>query len=142
MLAIAILGLAIAAMGELVRLGTRAAGETRDLTKAQILCESKISELAAGVIPPESVDQAPFDLDPDWTYSVALGPVDQQGLLMAQVRVEQVVEAGQQPVTFTLTRWLIDPALEQAQDEEAMLAGESGANAPTAGPTTGQGGGL
>ncbi len=137
MLAIAILGLSIAAMGELVRLGVRAAGETRELTKAQILCESKMSELAAGIVPLESVEQVPFELDPDWTWSVMVSPVDQEGLLMVQVMVEQVVDSGQQPVTFTLTRWMIDPALEQQiQEEEALLQQESGSssgNAPSSG---------
>lgn len=118
-LSIAIFGLAMATMGELVRLGLRAAAGARDLTKAQILCEGKMSELAAGVIPPEPVEQAPFELEPDWTYSVIVGPSGQEGLLMALVTVEQVVEDGQTPVTFTLSRWMVDPLLEQAEDPAA-----------------------
>ncbi len=125
MLALAILGISIAAMGELVRLGTRAAAETRDLTKAQILCEGMMSELAAGVTPPESVDRVPFELDPEWNYSIVVGAVDQEGLLLVQVTVEQEVETGQQPLSFTLTRWMVDPLLEQTEDSDTILGGES-----------------
>jgi prepilin-type N-terminal cleavage/methylation domain-containing protein len=51
-LAIAILGGCIAVIGELVRLGARQAEEARELTTAQLLCESKLEEIAAGVSRP------------------------------------------------------------------------------------------
>ena len=44
MLAIAILGGSIAVIGELIRVGTISAAKTRDLTTAQILCESTLAE--------------------------------------------------------------------------------------------------
>jgi prepilin-type N-terminal cleavage/methylation domain-containing protein len=125
MLAIAILGLALATTGELVRLGTQAAGETRDLTKAQILCEGIMSELSAGVIPLESADENPFELDPEWTYSVTVGPLDEGGLMGVMVMVQKEVEETERPVYFTLTRWMIDPLLEQVVDSKTILGGES-----------------
>jgi prepilin-type N-terminal cleavage/methylation domain-containing protein len=125
MLAIAILGLALATMGELVRIGTQAAGESRDLTKAQILCEGLMSELAAGVIPLESAEETPLELDPEWTYSVTVGPVDEGGLLGVTVMVQKVLEEGERPVYFTLSRWMIDPLLEQVVDSATILGGES-----------------
>jgi prepilin-type N-terminal cleavage/methylation domain-containing protein len=135
MLAIAILGLALATMGELVRIGTQAAGEARDLTKAQILCEGLMSEVAAGVIPLESAEETPLELDPEWTYSVTVGPIDEGGLLGVTMMVQKVVEDSERPVYFTLTRWMIDPLLEQVVDSETILGGES---EPTTG-TTGDG---
>ncbi|MCH5374492.1 MAG: type II secretion system GspH family protein, partial [Planctomycetes bacterium] len=53
-LAVAILGLGLAIIGELIRNGTRQAEEVRFLTAAQLLCESKLEEVAAGVVPPAS----------------------------------------------------------------------------------------
>jgi Tfp pilus assembly protein PilV len=124
-LSIAILGFSMVALSGLVRVGTRAAAEARDLTKAQILCEGKMSELAAGVILPEPADQVPFELDPGWLYSVSIGVIDQQGLLMAQVIVEKEVEAGEQPISFTLTRWMIDPVLESMEDPASDAAADT-----------------
>ena len=57
------------------------------------------------------------------------------GLLLPQVTVEQDPEAGP-PATFTLTRWLIDPLLEQTQDEETLLGGESGTTQQTEGASS------
>jgi hypothetical protein len=69
-------------------------------------------------------------------YSVIVEPLEQEGLLVAQVTVEQDPEAGP-PATFTLTRWLIDPLLEQTQDEETILGGEATTTDPTAAGTSG-----
>ena len=109
MLAIAILGGCLAVTGELVRMGVRHAEEARELSRAQLLCESKIEEIAAGVTPAESVATAPFETDPDWTYTVDVSSLDQQ---LTQVRVTvQAVESNRlQPIVFTLTRWILNPA--------------------------------
>jgi hypothetical protein len=125
MLAIAILGLALATMGELVRIGTQAAAESRDLTKAQILSEGIMSELSAGIIPLESAEETPFELDPEWNYSVAVAPLDDGGLLEVTILVQKEIEDGEQPAYFTLTRWMIDPLLEQVEDPDTILGGDS-----------------
>jgi prepilin-type N-terminal cleavage/methylation domain-containing protein len=138
MLAIAILGLALATMGELVRLGTQAAGETRDLTKAQLLCEGIASELAAGILPLEPAEETPYELDPEWTYSVSVAPLNEGGLLGVTVMVQKVIEQSERPVYFTLTRWMIDPLLEQVQDPETILGGDSESTATGATGETGE----
>ncbi len=51
-LALAILVGAIAVTGELVRLGTLSAASARDLTQAQLICESKLAEITSGITPP------------------------------------------------------------------------------------------
>ena len=69
-LAVAILGGCMAVIGELVRLGVRHAEEARELTRAQLLCESKLEEIAAGVTAAESAAAVAFETDPEWTYTV------------------------------------------------------------------------
>ncbi len=54
MFAIAILGLSLAAIGRLVQLGFQAAGRARIQSQAQILCDSKMAEVAAGALKPEN----------------------------------------------------------------------------------------
>lgn len=116
-LAIAILAGCIAAIGELVRLGMLHAEEARDLTKAQLLCESKIAEIAAGVVPAEAASMAPFEQDPLWTYSVVVNSLDDQSLLSVQVTVQQTESPRGQPLTVSLTCWMIDPSLALMEEE-------------------------
>jgi general secretion pathway protein I len=54
-LALAILTGAVAVLGEIVRLGIRNAQVARDTTQAQLLCESKLAEITAGIIPSDPV---------------------------------------------------------------------------------------
>jgi prepilin-type N-terminal cleavage/methylation domain-containing protein len=140
MIAIAILGVSLAAMGGLIRLGTRTAAESRDLTQAQILCEGKMSELAAGLIPPEAVEEAAFEMDPDWTYSVSVAPLETEGLLDVMVTVQQTAESGDATSSFTLRRWMIDPLWEQVEEPETILGGETtvASGVETAGQTGNQ----
>jgi type II secretory pathway pseudopilin PulG len=108
-LAIAILGGCLAVTGELVRMGVRHAEEARELTRAQLLCESKIEEIVSGVTPAESAAMVPFETDPEWTYTVDVSSLDQQ---LTQVRVTvQAVESNRlQPIVFALSRWILNPS--------------------------------
>ena len=76
-LALAILTGAMAVLGELGRLGFRNARAAQDLTKAQMLCESKMAEYTSGITLPQAVSGTAFDTidqDPNssasWVYSV------------------------------------------------------------------------
>ena len=108
-LAIAILGGAIAAVGESIRLGSQAAADARDFSMAQLLCEAKLTELASGLQPLMPVTQAPLEVAPDWMYTVEIESVDPQALLAIFVTVERDPAQSARPLSITLTRWLIDP---------------------------------
>ncbi len=126
-LAIAILGGSIAVIGELVRLGARQAEEARELTIAQLLCESVLEEIAAGVIAPEAVGDVPFELDPRWSYSIDVGSLDNPDLLQVTVMAQQVDGSREIPLYYSLTRWILDPNLELELDAlDAMGFGVSG----------------
>ena len=57
----------------------------------------------------------PFELDPDWTYTIETGSLDQQGLVQVRVTVQQVESDRLYPLTFTLTRWILDPSLASGE---------------------------
>lgn len=116
-LALAILALCMAAIGELVRTGTRSAEAARDLTRAQLLCESKLSEIVAGVEEPNPIVQAPFPTDPTWYYTVALEPTEQPGIMLLRVTVETHIQRPR-PLTFSLARWIPDPGIELPEEPE------------------------
>jgi prepilin-type N-terminal cleavage/methylation domain-containing protein len=135
MLAIAILGGCVAVIGELVRLGSRHAEEVRLLTTAQLLCESKIEEIEAGVIAPEAITSAPFETTPDWFYSVTINALDQEELMEVRVTVEQAEATRNMPFTFTLVRWVLDPTLEESSGEliDSTTTDATGLDAATSG---------
>ena len=124
-LAIAILGSSMAMISELVRVGSVSAARARDYTNAQLICESKLNELIAGAIPIAAATQqqvADMGLVDLWYFSVVVNPLDTEGLVAVQVLVEKGVEQGQRPMTFSLMRWMVDPALEQEAVELQLEA--------------------
>jgi hypothetical protein len=134
-LAIAILGGCICVIGELVRLGSRHAEEVRLLTTAQLLCESKLEEIEAGITAPEAVASAQFDNNPEWFYSVTVNSLEQEELMEVRVTVEQVEPTRSMPFTFSLVRWMLDPTLEEMTEEvlEPTETSESTSNTGMAG---------
>ncbi|QDV70230.1 hypothetical protein Poly24_39490 [Rosistilla carotiformis] len=138
-LAIAIFGIAMAMLGNIVSNGAKAAIEARDLARAQIMCESKMAEVmlnSAGPQPIANVSLESNDTLRQWEYSVLTEPAPMSGMVSVQVRVQSVSQdASVVPVDFTLTRWIIDPAmdLQGLEDEAAALAAEEEAMATSDG---------
>ncbi len=122
MLALAILGGALAAIGELMRIGARNAEIARDLTTAQLICESTIAEVQLGFLPLQSIGPVPvsdIQYQLDWLYTITVQPIDQEGLTSVLVRIEQSPEVFSRPVSFTLTRWMIDPSVAALTEESS-----------------------
>src|SRR5438105_259745 len=72
LLALAILAGAIAALGEVMRLGDENAALARDESQAEMLANSLISEMLSGARQVQAVSSATFDMtaDPAWNYSI------------------------------------------------------------------------
>ncbi|HUY32905.1 MAG TPA: prepilin-type N-terminal cleavage/methylation domain-containing protein [Pirellulales bacterium] len=117
-LALAILTGALAVLGELVRNGTRNAQMARDLSLAAVICEGKLGEISAGLLPTQGLKQTPIAEYPGWVLSVqsdssaspATGSANQPGLLKLRVTVEQSADAQRRPVRLTVSEWFRDPA--------------------------------
>jgi hypothetical protein len=122
-LAIAILAAGMTLIGELMRIGGRHATAAVNLTKAEMYCESMISQIAIGSIAAQAASNTPIDIDPNWLYSVEVQDVALEGLLSVRVSVQWAADTSLNPRTASLTRWMIDPDLDltqQAEDQEAM----------------------
>ena len=136
-LSIAILGVALATIGQLIRIGARNAVMARDLATAQLYCESTLNEVACGAIAPTSGSGTLDDLG-DWTYELTVDSTDQENLLAVKVVVTQDAEQYSRPVTFTMTRWMIDPvfvekaAAKEAEMKELFAAAQEAATATPA----------
>jgi len=110
-LALAILTGAVTVIGELVRLGLRNAQLARDITQAQVLCETKLAEITSGMMMPTVVDGMPCEFAPDWLYSVQVYPLEIEGLIAVEVLVYRP-EPNRQRSRFHLVRWMQDPTYE------------------------------
>lgn len=111
-LSIAILGGAMVVIGQLINIGHSAAIDARGLTEAQILCDAKISEVSAGVLPTSTVQGADILEAPGWKYSVTVGAATLEGLIKVDCTVEQDATQFSYPVSFRLVRWIPDPDYE------------------------------
>ena len=112
-LSLAILCGAIATLGELSRLGMRQAEKARDLTQAQLLCQSKLAEITAGLAPAEAQESVPFEptddeAESEWLYSIEVNPAAEAGLLEVRVTVTKDLPETRRPVEFSLVRWVVD----------------------------------
>lgn len=141
MLSIAILGAALATIGELVRVGALTAANSRDQTKAQLIAETKISEIASGLYPMSAVTQTQYEFDPEWLFSVQITQIDQEGLTAVTVLVEQNAPPAQRPTQYALTRWVREADLMLEEDsttgDSATGSSSSGAASSSSSSSSG-----
>ncbi len=117
-LSIAILGGAMVMIGQLYHLGYRSALQARMRNDANIIADSKMAELAAGVLPLESSGNNMVEEFPGWSYSVDLQSSLQPGLFMATVNVSYGDQSNNVPTSLSIVRFIPDPDYEPEEDEE------------------------
>ena len=139
-LSLAILTGAIAILGEAARLAVRNARIARDITQAQLLCESKLVEITAGLLEPDPVAGVPFARDYSeggiggivgddeiaWLYSIDVEQVDDEGLVAVRVTVVQDLPQEKSPVKCELVRWILDPDVEIFESSTGEESGSEG----------------
>ncbi len=118
LLSIAILGASMVVIGNMFFLGARSAMRARLRSDANILCDAKMAELAAGFLDLASTSGQAIAENPEWTYSVDIQPSAQRGLLVATVTVEQADANVPVPVSLSVVRFLPDPDYEPEEEEE------------------------
>ena len=129
-LAIAILGGSLAMLGELVRVAHARRG-AHPVT-AQLLAESLVAEITAGISQPEPTEGVIDNYGGfAWAYSVQVEQVDQQGLLAVAVMVRENMDPSQQPTSYTLVHWMIDPQVEYELETAAAEAAASSSSSAT-----------
>jgi hypothetical protein len=112
LLATAILLGSILVLMELVGIGRYYIRSVENLSEAQLLCQSKLNELLAGLAPLEEVQDRPVPDHADWEYSVDIQPVSGLDVSLLRVTVTEVRQPDSpgelrgRPKTFTLSRWI------------------------------------
>ena len=113
-LALAIAAIAMTLLTQLVGIGNRAAAVARDASRAQMVAESIMSEIMAGILPVES-NSGSYEQDPAWSFEVVVGPGPSDTINAIQVTVTQSGEVTT-PMTFSLTQWQAIPP--EPEEEE------------------------
>lgn len=122
---------AMLAISQIISIGSRAAVQSRLQTQAIMRCESKLSEILAGIEPMESVSNAQFDEETaNWVWSLEIGPGPHEVLLDLTVSVSHISQNGNPDSTFSLRRFVRDPQLfvdaaEAAAEAEAEAEAEN-----------------
>jgi type II secretory pathway pseudopilin PulG len=130
-LALVILGGALAVFGEVMQLANRSAADARAETQAQLLASTLMDEIIAGVRDDSSATRQPIDVADatNWVYSVNAGTSDIQGVYPLEVIVEQDLEPQFNPVKYRLVRWLPTVAETSEMMEEATANQQRGGGA-------------
>jgi len=113
-LALTILAGAVAVLGEVARHGLETARIARDLTYAELLCESKMAEITSGMTSPDPVDRAAAEAVSNttrlsWVYSIETEATEIEGLLAVRVTVEPDQPDEKRPIRCSMVRWIQDP---------------------------------
>lgn len=120
-LALVILGAALAIFGEVMQLANQNAADARAETQAQLIASSLLDEILAGSIDDSPANRQPLDVDDDvrWVYSVSTGTATVEGVYPLVIEVEQDIEAKFNPVKYRLVRWMSTTPEGDEADEEA-----------------------
>jgi prepilin-type N-terminal cleavage/methylation domain-containing protein len=140
-LALVILGAALAMLGEVMRLANRNAEESRLEARAQILAASIMDQVIAGVIDADSASRQQLEVDDitPWVYSITVGTSAIDGILPVEVIVEQDIETNQGPIKYRLFRWLPE-TLERRASPSGQGPGGAGGSGGGSAPPGGAGG--
>ncbi len=123
MLALAILAMSLAMLGQLVGLGFQSARQSEGLSEAQMIAETVMEAISLGLIPPDPVTDMNISMqtdlntfsveqDTEWVYSINWEPAPVDGLIMMMVQVRRAqAQTSAQSNRFQIVRWMRDPAL-------------------------------
>ena len=104
---------ALAVLSQLYAIGSRASVQARHQAEAVIHAQSKMAEVAAGVLPVDTVSSQSFE-DPDlaaWTWSTTVAPGPHIDLLAVEVTVRRQGTSADARTQYTLRRYVRDPQL-------------------------------
>ncbi|HAC92606.1 MAG TPA: hypothetical protein DCF63_18540 [Planctomycetaceae bacterium] len=140
-LALAILAVATAYLSQATHLATENAGRARTISHAEIIAESVVNQIIAGVLPAQSASwtnytspnamnrlSAGSPSDSQWMYQVQISGTEVSGMINLQVGVIQARlgrELGNQADLY-VQRWMIDPQLGLDKPIDLSTMGSTG----------------
>src|SRR5690349_9025959 len=127
LIALGIFLMSFLAISTLVTASADQALEIQQQSRAAQLCQSKLAEVIAGVVPLSGQGDTPFDEDPNWSWSLDADQGDIAGLWKVTVRVSRQQPNGAR-TECSLDRLLLDPSLRGSTLDAATIAAANNAN--------------
>ena len=127
LIALGIFLMALVAISTLVTASADQALEIQQRSRAIQLCQSKLAEVIAGVVPLSGQGDAPFDEDPNWSWSLDADQGDIAGLWKVTVHVSRQQPNGSR-IECSLDRLLLDPSLRGSTLDASTIAAANNAN--------------
>ena len=113
-IALALFFAAMAAISEILHIGSVASVKAQMRADASLLGESKLNEVIAGIVPLTSVEQQTFENAPQWTWSLAVEDDTDVSIKRLMLTVNHLDSAGQTDHEIQFARLLRDPAIFQS----------------------------
>jgi len=131
MLALSMFTASLIGLSQLLSAGRQHVQRSDGLTNAQLLCDSKMNELVAGVEPITSTPWTPITHAPEWSYAVQLTPTEWKYLVSLEVQVAATnavsgvrnsTQGGSRDERkpFVLVRWVDANRLEELSQSNQM----------------------
>jgi prepilin-type N-terminal cleavage/methylation domain-containing protein len=115
LLSLAILGGSMVVISHGFYSGFRSAVRAKLISEANLICDSKMAELVAGVIEATGQTATPVVGSPDWYFGVEMSESEQRGLLLARVTVEK--RQSNPPISVSVVRFVADPDYDPLESE-------------------------
>jgi general secretion pathway protein I len=135
LVALGIFLMAFASISHLVTLSADRALEVQQQGKAAQLCQAKLAEVAAGIVPLSGQTDVPFDEDPKFLWSLDAAQADISGLWKVTVRVSLERSDGSR-TECSLDRMLLDPSLRGNALDAALAAANNSSSSSSTGSST------
>jgi len=130
-LALAVVGLGMAVISQVVWSGMENARMTQDSVQAELLAEGVMAELLAGARPLEPAEESAFGddsglADPgQWLFSIDVSPLDIEELPAVRVTVRANSDKPA-AASYSLVRWLFVPEAEESSTEQSQAVNGQG----------------
>jgi prepilin-type N-terminal cleavage/methylation domain-containing protein len=133
-LAIAILGVSMAWIGEVVSRSFNNAASAADSLESRIVAQSVLDQLKCGAL--EITNAGPMQMSSaealgDWMVQIIVEPTTVQELVQVRVLVGTTLEPGERPAC-ELVRWYQNPEFAEAAAAEAANAAAAASDAAAA----------
>jgi len=144
-LALAILAMSVALLSQITKQATDNGLMAQRLAMAQMLCESKMSEVLVGAIPVQGntwTEITDSGVRGSWYYQIQTVTAERKDMVGVRLSVsDQPNSTTENPELFFIVRWMIDPnlGLDQApqSSDTGTASGSASGGSASGGSTSG-----
>ena len=130
-IALALFFAAMAAISEILRMGSVSSVKAQLRAEASLLGESKLNEVIAGIVPLTPVEQQSFEDARQWTWTLTVEDDTDVSIKRLLLTVNHLNSAGKSDHEVQFARLLRDPAIFQSSgSSESALESLQNAVAP------------